>query len=497
MAARTRARHPTFLPWPDETRHPFAPNRSTRQKRSPAVIGIGNQLDRSAVKRFQVYAAKNCAGCTFANPDAFAQQIGSIGGPHGGIWIMRREQNAMARGGQCADFTHHLALVAEIEARGRLVEHDELRLLRQCAGEQHELPLAAGGHRVGTLPQMRDAEPLEHARGDGAIGSGRPAEQVAVRGAPHQHHRFDGEGEGDDMRLRHISEQAGTFEARIAGKWPVAEPYFARLRRQEAEQRLEQRRLAAAVRTQEREHFAGRQRDIEMTADHVGGVADGEIVAGEDHGLRPISSSRPYLPHAHVFETLAKSQMKNGVPTSAVRMPSGISVAVMVRASVSIRSRNPPPSSAAAGMRRAKSGPTRVRAICGTTSPPPPMMPAVATLAEVTSVAATTMAIRSAPVGTPSARASSSGSAITFMRQRNASKTKVPSATGPKSGTRSVTLVGARLPSSQNVMAGSWLYGSAMYFRRPTPAPSSAPMTTPVRTSTRTGSRGLIADPIR
>src|ERR1700722_8488655 len=378
----------------------------------------------------------------------------------------------MARGGQCPDFAHHLALVAEVEARGWLVEHDELRLLRQRAGEQHELPLAAGDHRVRPLPQMRDAEPLKRLHGDGAIGSGWAAEQIAVCRAPHQHHRFDGEGEGDNMGLRHVSEQAAIFADRVAVQRPVAQPYFARLRRQEAEERLEQRRLAAAVRTEQCEHFAGRQRDIEMTPDHAVAIADGEIVAGEDHVFKPISSSRPtllhaqifFMPkssscpnllHAHVFETLAKSQMKNGVPTSAVRIPSGISVAVMVRASVSIRSKNPSPSSAAAGMRRAKSGPTSVRAICGTTSPTQPMTPAVATLAEVTSVAATTMAIRSAPVGTPSARASSSGSAITFMRQRSASKTKVPSATGPNSGTRSVTLVAARLPSSQNVMAGS------------------------------------------
>ena len=65
------------------------------------------------------------------------------------------------------------------------------------------------------------------------------------------------------------------------------------------------------------------------------------------------------------------------------------------------------------------------------------MMPAVATLADVTRVAAATMTIRIGPVGTPSARASSSGSDITFMRQRSASSTSVPSATGPNSGSRS------------------------------------------------------------
>ena len=85
------------------------------------------------------------------------------------------------------------------------------------------------------------------------------------------------------------------------------------------------------------------------------------------------------------------------------------------------------------------------------------MMPEVATLADVTSVAASTIAIRIGPVAMPSARASSSGSDITLSRQRSAISTRVPIATGPNSGSRSETAVAARLPSSQNVIAGSWL----------------------------------------
>jgi hypothetical protein len=85
------------------------------------------------------------------------------------------------------------------------------------------------------------------------------------------------------------------------------------------------------------------------------------------------------------------------------------------------------------------------------------MMPAAATLAEVTSVAAATIAARSGPVATPSARASSSGSDITFMRQRKAMSTRAPMAMGANRGARSAAVVAERLPSSQNVMAGSWL----------------------------------------
>ena len=139
---------------------------------------------------------------------------------------------------------------------------------------------------------MRDAEALQRARRDGAVGGGRAAEQIAVRGAAHQHHRLDGEGEGGDMRLRHIGDQARALAAGVARERPVAEPHLARLRREQAEQGFQQRGLAAAVRAEQRQHLAGRQRDVEIAADDAVAVADGEIVAREDHALTTRSSTR-------------------------------------------------------------------------------------------------------------------------------------------------------------------------------------------------------------
>ena len=60
-------------------------------------------------------------------------------------------------------------------------------------------------------------------------------------------------------------------------------------------------------------------------------------------------------------------------------------------------------------------------------------------------------------VRAPSERASSSGSDITSMRQRSSNSNTVPSATGPISEGKSLACAPARLPSSQKVMAGSWL----------------------------------------
>src|SRR5262245_1177176 len=290
---------------------------------------------------------------------------------------------------------------------------------------------------------MRDAELLEHARGDRPVMGRWPAEQIAVRGAAHQHHGLHGKGEGRHMQLRHIGDEPCPLVQRDERERAVPDGYGTGARPQDAEQRLEQRGLAAAIRSEQGQHLALLKFDVEPAADHTVAVTDGEVAAGKTHD--------------QVRCMPASSQMKNGVPMTAVRMPSGISTGAAVRASVSMNRRKPPPSSAEAGRSRGKSGPTSARARCGTTSPIQPMMPDVATLADVTSVAAATIAIRSGPVATPSARASSSGNDITFMRQRSATSTTVPIATGPRSGSRSETEVAARLPSSQNVIAGSWL----------------------------------------
>jgi hypothetical protein len=47
------------------------------------------------------------------------------------VRIVGGAQHSVSRGGQRLDLAHHLALVAEVEIGGRLVEHDELGLLRR------------------------------------------------------------------------------------------------------------------------------------------------------------------------------------------------------------------------------------------------------------------------------------------------------------------------------------------------------------------------------
>ena len=193
--------------------------------------------------------------------------------------------------GERADLAHHLALVAEVEARGRLVEHDELRLLRQRARQQHELALAAGDHGVGPLREMRDAESLERARRDRAVVRRRPAEQVAVRGAAHQHHGLDREGEGRHVDLRHIGDAAararGSRTPRASGRRSRTSPACG--------VRMPSRVLSSVVLPPPFGPSSAStspcvERDVEPAPDHAVAVADGEVAAGE--------ASRPVPLHA-------------------------------------------------------------------------------------------------------------------------------------------------------------------------------------------------------
>src|SRR3977135_3073840 len=98
------------------------------------------------------------------------------------VRVVRGEQDAMTGSSERANLAHHLALIAEVEARGGLVEHDELRLLRQRAGKQDKLTFAAGNHGVGALRQMGDAELPERARSHRMVSGRRSADQAAMGG---------------------------------------------------------------------------------------------------------------------------------------------------------------------------------------------------------------------------------------------------------------------------------------------------------------------------
>jgi hypothetical protein len=127
------------------------------------------------------------------------------------------------------------------------------------------------------------------------------------------------------MHLRHIGDQPCALTDGNATQRAAADHDITCTGRENAEEGLEQRGLAAAVRAEQRQHLALLERNVEAATDHAVAVADGEIAPGKAHD--------------QVRCMPASSQMKNGVPMTAVRIPSGISTGAAVRASVSMKRR--------------------------------------------------------------------------------------------------------------------------------------------------------------
>ncbi len=143
--------------------------------------------------------------------------------------------------------------------------------------------------------------------------------------APHQDQFGNRKRKGATAALRHISEsQRPLSRAPIFGE-PAIDADRAGLRRQQTEDRLEQCGLALAVAPQHAQHFADADVQGDMAADDVSGITVAQIL-----------HSQPWRSHDHAGRRLKASSHKNtGVPSAAVRTPSGNSTVPIVRATVS------------------------------------------------------------------------------------------------------------------------------------------------------------------
>src|SRR5690606_13754486 len=137
---------------------------------------------------------------------------------------------------------------------------------------------------------------------------------------------------------------------------------------------------AAAVRPQQAQHFTRVQDQRQRFADNTPGIADIHV-----HGLNHWSALLRRCDHSCRPDLISRNR-KKGAPTMAVSTPSGNSMVLMLRASVSTNSMNAPPNSNDAGSSRANTGPTSNRAMCGITRPTQPITPANDTTLAVISV---------------------------------------------------------------------------------------------------------------
>ena len=238
---------------------------------------------------------------------------------------MCREHDAQAGCRQLPHLIQHENLVAEVQACGRFIHHDQPGILGQRPGDQDQLPLAPGNPRVIATGKLIDPHLRECRASAIPVLARGPGEGATVSGAAHQDHVTHRVREHGRVRLRDVGHHAGDVPAVKREDVAIVEHDAARLARNQPEQGLEERGLAAPVGSQQTQNLAGLQREVHRTP----------------HRKPRIAEPQPFGPqHAHQLRRpVASSQRNTGAPTKAVRIPSGVSVSAMVRAIVSTASR--------------------------------------------------------------------------------------------------------------------------------------------------------------
>ena len=161
----------------------------------------------------------------------------------------------------------------EIEMRRRLVEQQEVGVLRQERGQRDAAPLAAGERAQLPRGETGEADVGERAVRALDVGRGLPLPAREMRMAADQHRFQHRGGKEVDAVLRQPAAAARTLARRERRERRAVVRDLARVRRAQAGEGGEQRRLAGAVRPDDRPGFAGADVEIEAGAQRAPGTA--------------------------------------------------------------------------------------------------------------------------------------------------------------------------------------------------------------------------------
>ena len=231
--------------------------------------------------------------------------------------------------GEAAYSIENPQLVTEIEARSRLVEHQDSGFLCQRARDERELAFSAADSQPFALGKMLDPKCRDGLVRHLAIG-GRGSRKGSTMGsAPHQYQFGNRKRKCAAAALRHISEcQCAPAWAPTRGRFAI-DTHCAGMPREQAEDRLEQCRFTFAIAAEHTQHLAGTDTEADMAADDPSRITVTQILDGQPRGA-----------YDHAGRRLkARSHKKTGVPKAAVKTPSGNSTVPIVRATVSTASR--------------------------------------------------------------------------------------------------------------------------------------------------------------
>ena len=209
---------------------------------------------------------------------ALVDDADAVGHLLGFFDVMRGQDDGDAGGLQRAHHFPHALAQFDVDARGRLVEKQDLRLVRQRFRDHHPALHAAGQRDDLGVLLVPQRQVLQHLLDMGGIL--RLAEQAAAE-ADGRPHRFERVGV---QFLRHQADQRARGAIILVDVMAVdRDPAFAQIG--DAADDADQRGLAGAVRAEQRKDLAAV--DIEIDAVQrleAGAIGFGQIGDGNDGG---------------------------------------------------------------------------------------------------------------------------------------------------------------------------------------------------------------------
>ena len=224
---------------------------------------------------------------------ALGEVVDRVGGEHD----RRRPVGKLAQVGD------QLRARDRVEAGRRLVEEEDVRIGQQLDGDAGALALPAAQRAdpdVGVLGQVHGVDRVT----DGVVDLGRARRRREPEPRRVAEHAFERQVGMDDVVLGHVAEHAAECP-QVGVQVDAVEAHRPRGRRGDAGDRLQQRCLAGAARTDDRDELTGRQRERHGVEERqLASVADpdppGQLVdvdadtPGEDADRRRASRLRSF-----------------------------------------------------------------------------------------------------------------------------------------------------------------------------------------------------------
>src|SRR5690606_38645774 len=375
--------------------------------------GVCGHGDGPLVDGFQHGPVQDPSGRALGRGAAVREEEEAVGIAGGEVQRVRHKDDGHAvLRRECGEQLEDRHLVPHVEGRRRLVEDEDLGLLRECARDPGSLPLAARERRERPVREVEDVAATHRLFDRAAVRFAFAAPASEVRVPAHRDELADREGEDGLLALRHDADPPREFAAAPRLDRPAPEGDPAGIGPDRAEQEPEERRFPGPVRPEDRRDRAGRHDQVDAVERAAGraGIPVAEPRRLEDR-----------VPHSGLR---IRRTTKTGTPTSAVTTPTGSSAgAAIVLAMVSATRRNAPPAKIDAGSRSRWSLPQRSRIAWGTISPTKPITPATATAAPTRNDATRKAVTLTRSTGAPRKSAGSSPSASRSSGRARARRT--------------------------------------------------------------------------